>query len=580
MNKKSLPREISEPALIFAFLRSVPAHIFHVSYLLIFLLTIIVLLSGCNRENVSIRIPQYSTHEIVLKAGQEYKNAYTDVEVWAVFTNQDKDTMLRPAFWDGGSIWKIRFAPLDSNKIWHWRSFSSNQSDNGLSGKKGSFMSVSRQKTNGLLSEGPLKISPGKRSVIHHSGKPFLMVANTGWASPFRATVDQVEEYAVSCQNKGFNTVLLAFLQTDMKAEGPNERNTPLGFKRAFRDQKDGHLNEMEVDYYQYLDKIIDTYLRHEIVPVIAPLLHGYGWKGLDVIGNKVKHEEYLRYCRYLLARYGSQPAMWLLSVDGGGFAPGITECGEMLEKWDAYKQPTGLHYNPFDETIATWAVNMPDPKLYCLHENKTHQDKNWLDFQWAQTGHDGLHLYNKVEKMYYNLPTKAVAAGEPTYEGMNGGKLGLGWWQGEDAWNELMHGGTMGVVYGAAALWQWKITVDEPGWEIWTDQPMSWKEAKEMEGAIYAGLVAKILKEYNLTDIEKRWDLSEGKPLLAKEGKLYIAYMNEGGQIRINSVPAGMHYRWVNPRDGHVTLSNQTNEGLFTAPDTNPWVLIISENP
>jgi hypothetical protein len=124
---------------------------------------------------------------------------------------------------------------------------------------------------------------------------------------------------------------------------------------------------------------------------------------------------------------------MWLLSVDGSGLAPGIVECGEMLEEWDGYAQPTGLHYNPCDDFLAGWAVGLPDPERYCLHGNRTHQDA-WLDFQWAQTGHDGLHLYHKVEKMHDNRPTKAVANGEPTYEGMNGGKSGLGWWQGEEA--------------------------------------------------------------------------------------------------------------------------------------------------
>jgi len=37
----------------------------------------------------------------------------------------------------------------------------------------------------------------------------------------------------------------------------------------------------------------------------------------------------------------------------------------------------------------------------------------------------------------------KACLNGEPTYEGMNAGENGLGWWQGEEAWNQLLHGGT-----------------------------------------------------------------------------------------------------------------------------------------
>jgi hypothetical protein len=61
----------------------------------------------------------------------------------------------------------------------------------------------------------------------------------------------------------------------------------------------------------------------------------------------------------------------------------------------------------------------------------------------------------------------KKHASRRATYEGMNAGRNGLGWWQGEEAWNQLMHGGTMESYYGAACLWQWKSTPDEPGWML-----------------------------------------------------------------------------------------------------------------
>ena len=61
-----------------------------------------------------------------------------------------------------------------------------------------------------------------------------------------------------------------------------------------------------------------------------------------------------------------------------------------MMEEWDDYEQPTGLHYNPCDDYIADWAVN--NPLKHCEHYNKVHQAEDWLDFQWAQTGHNGEH--------------------------------------------------------------------------------------------------------------------------------------------------------------------------------------------
>ena len=160
------------------------------------------------------------------------------------------------------------------------------------------------------------------------------------------------------------------------------------------------------------------------------------------------------------------------------GRDPGVQPSGEMMEQWDCYGQPTGLHYNPCDDYIASWAVD--NPLKHCEHYNKMFQAEAWLDFQWAQTGHGGEHLLHKVERMYENHPTKASANGEPTYEGMNNGKNGLGWWQGEEAWMQLMAGGTMGVVYGAATLWQWKVSPEEEGWPAWTDQNTSWDQGIE----------------------------------------------------------------------------------------------------
>ncbi|MFK7813584.1 MAG: DUF4038 domain-containing protein [Maribacter sp.] len=520
-----------------------------------------------------VEVQQWATYEILLTSDAEYDNPYIEVEVWGEFVNESGKTLKRPAFWDGNKTWKIRFTPPDSNMKWTWTTFSSNSKDSGLNDQTGAINSVVNTNSNSLLKNGLLTMTKGHRNVQHQSGKSFLVVADTPWAIPFRATAEQVEIYAKDRQKKGFNSALMMTLQPDMKAEGPNERNTDQGFKRAFNDLSDGHLNQINVGYFQYYDKIITILLEHEIVPVYQPVFHGYGWKGLDVLGRTIDPQEYVRYCKYLLARYGSKPAFWLLGGDHNGKDPGVKESGEMLEKGDAYAQPTGIHYNPCDDYLATWAAG---DESHCFHFNKSFQDAKWLDFQWAQTGHDNEHLYHKVNRMYDNLPTKAVANGEPTYEGMNDGKNGLGWWQGEEAWMQLMNGGTMGVVYGAATLWQWKINSKEEGWPAWTDQPTSWKEAMQMEGSKYVGIIGKILKGLDLSDIEKQWDLANNKPLLAKEGELYISYLNSGGEIEIENLNDALNYSWINPKTGNIKQLGKVTSNKLKAPDENPWVLII----
>ncbi|MEZ5042644.1 MAG: DUF4038 domain-containing protein [Saprospiraceae bacterium] len=527
-------------------------------------------------EEILAEAAQWSTFEINLIADSSYQNPYTEIDLWAIFTNESGQEMKRPAFWDGDQHWKIRFAPPDSASTWHWETFCSVKEDQGLHGQKGKFQSTANSGKNKLLQHGLLGMSAGKRNVVHKDGTPFLLIADTPWSIPFRATVEQVVTYAKDRQKKGFNAALLMSVQPDMQAEGPAARNEPLGFMRGFSDLSEGHITQMDPAYFQYLDRLVGILIEHEIVPVFQPIFHGFGWKGLNVLGNTIVPEEYVRYTKYLLARYGSQPAFWLIAGDNGGRDPGVKESGEMLEEWDCYQQPTGLHYNPSDDYTAEWAVN--NPLKHAMHFNKSFQEAPWLDFQWAQTGHSGEHLYHKVERMYENKPTKAAANGEPTYEGMNDGKNGLGWWQGEEAWMQLMSGGTMGVVYGAAALWQWKVTPDEEGWTAWASQDKSWDQALLMEGSSYVGLVGRPFEGAAFADMEKRPDLVVGEqPLLAKEGEFYISYLNKGGSIALKSVPAELDFQWYNPKTGEFTKPRRVGEmAVFEAPGEEPWVLVV----
>ena len=61
-----------------------------------------------------------------------------------------------------------------------------------------------------------------------------------------------------------------------------------------------------------------------------------------------------------------------------------------------------------------------------------------WLDFQWCQTGHAGLHVPERVADMWRNLPAKAVANGGPTYECIAYEDNAVGWWQGDEAIRNL----------------------------------------------------------------------------------------------------------------------------------------------
>jgi len=516
---------------------------------------------------------QWKETEIIFLSEATYENPYTGVKFWVEFTHNSGQKLVRPGFWDGGTTWKVRFASPSDTGTWTWESYSSNPEDAGLNGKEGMISCKPYSGNNELIRHGLLRMSEGKRNVIHADGTPFLIIGDTPWALPWRGTVASVSAYAENRQERGFNAALLMSLQPDRGAEGPRDRTKERGFDVAFDDLKEGHINRINVSYFQYLDSLVNILADHGIVPVFQPVFHGFGWKGLDVLGWTVDPAEYARYTRYLVARYGAKPAMWLVGADGNGKNRGVLEGGQETEKWDAYHQPVGIHYNPFDD-FCPEAFD----KNNCYHYNQSFQDAEWLDFQWCQTGHSGQHIFNKVARMYENLPVKAVACGEPTYEGIRDPETGAGWWQGHEAWSQFLSGGTMGVVYGAGGLWNWKLTPQETGWDNWCNSEVSWREAIDLPGSKYVGYLGKALKSLDITDIEKHPELADGRLCLANPGKLYIVYLPEGGKVKMSELPGELKYLWFDPQKGEIVHEGITEAGSreFSSETESPMVLII----
>lgn len=226
--------------------------------------------------------------EITLRAERDYPHPYIDAEVWAEFSHSSGVTLRRPAFWDGGPVWKLRFASPLAAGSWTWRTFSV-QPDPGLAAQSGELVCEAGPPTEHRFERhGFWRMSPGGRNLVHADGTPALLVADTAWALPWRATEEQCRVYAADRRAKGFNAALLMTVQPDMHATGPRDRTADEGFDVGFEDLSSGHINQLNPAYFQYLDRLITILEEHEIVPVLQPVFQGYGWKGLSVAGTVV----------------------------------------------------------------------------------------------------------------------------------------------------------------------------------------------------------------------------------------------------------------------------------------------------
>jgi hypothetical protein len=482
----------------------------------------------------SVPVAPWREVEIDLVTPAAHEAPYASLDVWADFTC-GSEMLRRPAFWDGAGVWRLRFAPPHAGD-WHWVS-GATVDDPALHGRTGAVVCVDGDEASGVraFEHGFWRMSPSGRQLEHADCTPALMVADTAWALPWRATPEQVEVYARDRQAKGFNAVLLMTVQPDMRAVGPRDRTLDEGFDVAFDDLPAGRLCELNADYFRRFDVLVDILVSHDLVPVLQPVFQGFGWKGLDVAGTVVPTDEYARYCRYLVARYGARPAVYLVGGDGSGEEPQVAAGGEEVQAWDAYGQPTGIHYRPH----AT---------------NRAHQGAAWLDFQSCQTGHEAEHLPERVADMWRNTPAKGVLNLEPTYENTRERGRGVGWWQGHEAWSNLCAGGTMGVGYGAASLWQWRLHADEPGHtEGFLCPDAGWREALAYEGSAYVGLVGRILRQLPFGGMSPDWTSALGGRGLSVPGALLLLYRDGAREVKLMERDLPRHLCELDPRTGEV---------------------------
>jgi hypothetical protein len=119
---------------------------------------------------------------------------------------------------------------------------------------------------------------------------------------------------------------------------------------------------------------------------------------------------------------------------------------------------------------------------------------------------------------------------------------------------SNLCAGGTMGVVYGAGSMWQWRLHPDEPGHApYFLAEGAGWREALDFEGSRYVGLISRILDGLPFADMAPNWQVTLGRRGLLVPGRLFICYAEEGGPLMLFGEQVPRRYRVVDPRTGVV---------------------------
>jgi hypothetical protein len=117
-------------------------------------------------------VGQWTLYEITLTSSRDYSNPFTDVDVYADFTHQDKQVRVY-GFYDGdgeggqGNLWKIRFMTGELG-TWSWQTTSTDANNQGLHNITGSYVVIESNEP------GPIRPDPEYPNAwIHESGDHF-----------------------------------------------------------------------------------------------------------------------------------------------------------------------------------------------------------------------------------------------------------------------------------------------------------------------------------------------------------------------------------------------------------------------
>ena len=421
-------------------------------------------------------VARWDVFETSYRSAQGYTNAFVEVEVDVVFEQGNRQWKV-PAFWSGGDNWTVRFAPplLGTYKF---RVECSDKTNPDLNGQERTLSVGSYKGDNPLLKHGFVKVSPGDRYFTHDDGTPFLWLGDTWWKCLCRRmSWEGFRELTADRKAKGFNVVqMVCGPYPDENFFAPSLENE--GGQPYLAED----LSVVNPRYFEYADRRFKHLSDAGIVPVIVG---AWGRGDCDSM-RKFGAVNLKRHWRYLVARYGAYPVMWILAgeiADEAKWGRGPwAEVAKYVRDIDPYKHPLTCHTGQGRRGVEGDA---------CL-----------IDYDMVGGSHDERQAIANgtlalITTARAKTPAIPVLCGETCYEGHM--QQGFGDVQRHVFWRNMLSGAA-GHTYGAAGIWHAGVEGDHGNWGAWNRQPYdwtTWRQGMDYPGATQLGLGRKLLEKY-----------------------------------------------------------------------------------
>jgi len=545
--------------------------------------------------------------ELAFTASKDYTTGGGDaLFLDVVYTHSASGTTLsRPAFWDGGRTFRVRFAPTLAGE-WTYRTRCAN--DAALNGRTGKLSAVPYAGKLEIYRRGFVRSVPGLKYFTYADGKPFFYLGDTHWGM-YREELDEPGPHA----GKSGATSHVKHIIDRRVAQGFTVyQSEPVDCPFKLHD---GRVDAADLPGLQKADRyyqlIADAGLVHANAELcFTTLIYP------PLMNDRPALE---RLARYWVARFGAYPVMWTLAQETDNDLyrergdqrhydsrtnPWLT-VAEFLHKHDAYRHPLSGHQeNAYFTTVTGLGTTVKantnsnyGASAFLPSEVTRRTGHNWWAAQWQPRLITPLEW--GVARDYYASPKPAVL-----FEGRYCHLWTKDFGARVQGWIAFLNG-FCGYGYGAVDIWLYKSTYDTKstsldGYESIgpQDKAKHWSEAVEFPSAHQMTLMRQYLEKIEW------WKLSpdlgfqriftpdpKGIASCANLGdSLFLCYFN--GTNTITGTLHGLNPQrkyageWFNPRTGKTASASPlapTANGdcrLPPKPSAEDWVLKVSAQP
>ena len=559
---------------------------------------------------------KWVAEEITLISDKTYADPFNDVEVDLILTNGSKELTV-PAFWDGGNVWKVRFACTETG-VWNYTTKCSDTTNAGLHNVEGALLCKEYSGDLDIYKHGFVRTEAGKSYFVYDDGTPFFYLGDTHWGLGTESTY-MVQNIANLRAEQGYTVYQSQPIGAKFKLENGFTADDIAGFKA----------------YDKKFQIIADAGLLHTNSQFIFPssmsqliannggytdnLLHSATKYEKDENGNNVKvtaklyelsseAKTYLeKLSRYWVARYSAYPVMWTLGqeVDRDFFFTQTNDAHGHLD-WGMANSPYKLiaeylyKYDPYKHSLSAHQ----EGSSYTDSQNSAFRDvtgHTWWATQWKPSLISES-LHTKAKTFADNSQGKPLINYEPYYvwlQTKNFGGRAQGWMS--------FLSGFAGHAYGAQDTWaftngyQEDETSSYDGVDTNTSEEKTaakWTDAKEYPASFQLTYMKKFLTGTvgQWYDLIPRYD--DTKYLVRDEGalaviastsdhrKIVIYFYNfenteevvvgeksnaaghgtATGTLKNLTANTKYNYMWFNP------ITNTKTYGSFTSTATGTW--------